>query len=97
MKVRVAMFECVKWGGFIPAGHAEGNEKDSFGNGEYVRATEYVDVEFPALGRSEVVKAQLDALDLEEEKARKESACKLALIDNRRRSLLALTHDTEAA
>lgn len=97
MKIRVAMFECVKWGGHYPFQQVEGVDKDTFSNGEYVRATEYVDVEFPDRGASNMVKDQLAALDREEEKVREESASKLALIDNRRRSLLALTHDTGAA
>lgn len=97
MKARIAMFESTKWGGYHSFSTINDEDRDEFGGGEYVRATEYVDVEFPERERGDVIKAQLSALDAEEDKVREDSARKLANIADRRRSLLALTHDTGAA
>ncbi len=56
----------------------------------YVRLSEYVDVEFPPLGRDEVIQKQVSALDAVRERIVEEFTGKLAEIDRRKQELLAL-------
>lgn len=59
----------------------------------YVRISEWVDVEFPALASEVIVPAQIAALDRQAEEVKAEFAAKLREIAEARASLLALTQE----
>ena len=59
----------------------------------YVRISEWVDVEFPALAPEVIVPAQIAALDRRAEEVKAEFAAKLREIAEARASLLALTQE----
>jgi hypothetical protein len=56
----------------------------------YVRLTEYVDVEFPMLSEESVIQKQVDALDRTEQALRESFETKLNAIKDERAKLLAL-------
>ena len=59
----------------------------------YVRTSEYVEVEFPPRMADEVVQDQVKALDAERQLVIAKYVKTLANIDERKARLLALTHD----
>ena len=93
MKARVAMFQrgvdstwTTTWS--QPQYTDEG---DAWTIDGYMRITEWVDVEFPALPPEVIVPAQLTALDRQAEEVKAEFTAKLREIAEARASLLALT------
>ena len=58
----------------------------------YVRITEYVDVDFPPRAPEEIVPAQLAAIDRAEKEARAEFQLKLNAFAEARANVRALTH-----
>lgn len=78
-----------------------GWETVSIGNGldaceNYVRLSEFVDVEFPRLKDEETVRKQLAALDSVRAEVARKFAAALKEIDARKASLQALTHEVAA-
>lgn len=63
---------------------------------EYVRATDWIDVEFPPLPRAVVVQSQLNALSDAETELRMKFQTKLDQIETERSKLLSLTHDAQS-
>lgn len=59
-------------------------------NSDYVRISEYVDVEFPPLSQQEQVNAQLTILKAQKQAIQKRTAEQIAGIDNQISKLLAL-------
>lgn len=59
---------------------------------DYVRLTEYVDIDFPDLPQEAVIKGQLDQLQEMEDSINLKAAEALAEVNRRRQELLALTH-----
>ena len=95
MKARVAMFQrgldstwTTTWS--QPQYTDEG---DAWTIDGYMRITEWVDVEFPALAPEAIVPAQIAALDRQAEEVKAEFTAKLREIADARASLLALTHE----
>lgn len=62
----------------------------------YVRISEFVDVEFPRLKDEETVRKQLAALDEVRAEVSRKFAAALREIDARKASLQALTHEVAA-
>lgn len=58
---------------------------------DYVRISEYIDVEFPRLKSEEVVQKQLDALDTMEKEVRTKFQAALNTIEQQRQELRAIT------
>ena len=95
MKARVAMFQHGTdrtWRTVFerPFGALDG---DAWTVEPYVRISEWVDVEFPALASEVIVPAQIAALDRRAEEVKAEFTAKLHEIAEARASLLALTHE----
>ena len=95
MKARVAMFQHGTdrtWRTVFerPFGALDG---DAWTVEPYVRISEWVDVEFPALAPEVIVPAQIAALDRRAEEVKAEFAAKLREIAEARASLLALTQE----
>lgn len=63
----------------------------------YVRVSEYLDIQFPALPAEEIVPAQMAALDKAEAELRAKFQEKLHEIAEQRAKLLALTHNPSPA
>lgn len=82
--MKVALFKHVEYG-------FEGVFLGSFEDSdEYVRVTEYVDIEFTRLPDSETVKKSLAIIDKAADAVREELGRKLDGLDRRRQELLAL-------
>lgn len=62
------------------------------GCGDFVRITEYVDVEFPPLESARVVEKQLEALDKAEQEVRSKFEGALCQIERQRQELRAITY-----
>ncbi len=95
MKARVAMFQHGTdrtWRTVFerPFGALDG---DAWTVEPYVRISEWVDVEFPALASEVIVPAQIAALDRQVEEVKAEFTAKLREIAEARASLLALTQE----
>ena len=65
------------------------------GHSEWIRLTEFVEVDFPELPPEETVQIQLDALEREEQKETARHAAVVSDIEDRRSKLLAITHNPE--
>lgn len=59
---------------------------------DYIRLSEFVEVDFPMLKDAEVVEKQLAAIDLQEQAARNQFQAQLDSFNERRANLRALTH-----
>ena len=95
MKARIAMFQHGTdrtWRTVFerPFGALDG---DAWTVEPYVRISEWVDVEFPALAPEVIVPAQIAALDRRAEEVKAEFAAKLREIAEARARLLALTQE----
>jgi hypothetical protein len=66
------------------------------GSDNYVRISEYVEVEFPPLSKGEIVEQQLAALNQVEREARMRLQDVLEKVKGRRAELMALTHTADA-
>ena len=84
--MKIAKFKSTKFG--FEAVSEEGLD----GNEEYVRVSEYIDVEFPPRQQAEVVAEQVAAIDIETEKLKDEFSARLNALGARKQELLALTH-----
>ena len=73
--------------------HADGSDPCTE---NYVRLSEYVDVDFPPRAPEEIVPAQLAAIDKAEKEARAEFQLKLNAFAEARANALALTHTPES-
>lgn len=74
-------------------------EHDEFENSaafqrDYVRVSDYVEVDFVPLPRDQQVQARLRALDAQEVEVRANAAQKLKDLADARAKLLSLTHET---
>lgn len=84
MKAKVAIFKNVEYG-------YESVCEDSFETmNDYVRTTEYVEIEFTRLGSDELVKKEIATLESAKKKIQAETEVKLGEIDRRIGDLLAL-------
>jgi hypothetical protein len=63
---------------------------------DYVRLTEFVEVEFPPLQSEEIVQKQLDALDMAESELRNRFQEALGGIERQREELRAITYKPAA-
>jgi hypothetical protein len=87
MKAELAMMQNVDYG-YISA-----CDKALDGHKNYIRMTEFVEVEFPELPPEETVQLQIDALEREREKEITRHLLAVADIDERKSKLLAITHE----
>lgn len=76
----------------VEHGYENVNDGSLEGCASYVRISEFVDVEFPPLDNDEQIQKEVAALDHVRQKTVEEFSRKLAEIDQRKRNLLALTH-----
>ena len=95
MKARVAMFQrgTDRTWQTLFARPLDALDGDAWTVEPYVRITEWVDVEFPALPPEVTVPAQIAALDRQAEEVKAEFTAKLREIADARASLLALTQE----
>lgn len=89
MKITLAVFKN-EYGSPIAIAADETGDCWADRSPDYVRATEFIEVDFPDLDRDQVIEKQLASLDAQEKKARADLAVALMLIEDRRASLLAL-------
>ena len=85
--MKVALFKYVKYG--FESVWTEGMEPDP----DYVRISEYVDVEFPPLENSEIVNNEIASLKESKKQIQAETEAKIGVIDRRIGDLLSLTHE----
>lgn len=93
-KISVAVFKSIESNGM--SGFETIDQKSWEKMDNYVRISEYVDVEFPELQDEIVIDKYLEALNRAEQAARVELQRKLDEIANQRSNLLALTHKPAA-
>lgn len=89
--MKVALYKDVQYGFETVSGPSLDNSQ------EYVRVSEFVNVEFPKLSDEETVRKQLAALDEMRGEVSRKFAAALKEIDQRKASLQALTYEGEAA
>jgi hypothetical protein len=87
MKHRVAVFKSIKYGNPIAT---SSDMCAGMYSEDYVRLTDWIEVEFSELSNEAVINAQLCALDALEDKVKLECANKLNDITQRKAELLAL-------
>lgn len=89
MKLKLALFKHKH--GFIHAVNDVGGcyEDDP----DYVRITEYIEVDFPELPKDEIVSKQVENLDKEIESTKEEAMKKVAMLQQKKQELLAITHE----
>ena len=68
-----------------------------YNDGEYVRQSEYVDVQFPSRDESEIVPEQVSMLKTAKEKLHEQYLAKAAQIDEKIAKLLAITHQEKTS
>jgi len=85
MKQRLALFKNVEWG-YVFASEESREDAD-----DYVRITEYIEVDFPDLPLCMVVNSQIDALDKAAEELGKKYMEGLESIKQKKAELLSLT------
>ena len=67
---------------------------ETYNDGEYVRQTEYVDVDFPDRDKAEIVPEQVAMLEVVKEKLHAAYVQKSAEIDEKIAKLMAITHQS---
>lgn len=88
MKRRIAIFQGAAGNEII------GDESwTDYNDGEYVRQTEYLDLDFPDRDKSEIVPEQVALLKTAKDKLRERFLRSEAEIDERISKLLAITHE----
>lgn len=85
--MKVALFKSMEYGAEIT-----GDESTEKYCRNYVRTSEYIDVEFPPLQDEAVVRQQIEKLDEIADKITDEWRNKIAEIQERKSKLLAITH-----
>lgn len=88
--MKLALWRNLKCG--YDTSHGDGLE----GSEDFVRLSEYVEVDFPMLPAADVTEKQVSALDREIREVTTEFAEKLQRLKNMRANLLALTHEVAA-
>lgn len=87
MKQRLALFKSMEHGVEIT-----GDRNTEKYSQNYVRISEYVDVEFPPLQDEHVVRQQVEKLDAIADRITDDYRNKIAEIQERKSKLLAITH-----
>lgn len=82
--MRVAMFKSIRFGYEVASSCEYASDTD------YVRISEWVDVEFPPISNREVINNQITALDKMAKAVREKAADQLAIIEQKQAELLAL-------
>ena len=81
---RIALFKNIEFGFSAPHCSSAENSED------YIRVSEYVDVEFPLLAREDIVTKQVNALKQAKKSVQAEAQIKVTTIDRQISELLAL-------
>lgn len=92
--MKIALYKHIRYGFVGP--QVFDSDKYLSDTQEYVRVSEWTDIEFSMLPPAETVELQLRAIDAQERALRLELGEKLADLDRRRGELRALTHDVAA-
>lgn len=87
--MKIAQYKNTKYGNTLISEHDEWMEESS----EYIRTTEFLNVEFIDKPKEEIVTAEIDALNVMKESVRAEMQVKLNAIDENIQSLLAISHE----
>lgn len=87
---RVAVFKSVRHGFELVLDNSMGDVSG------YVRVSEFIDVEFPPLSDDKQIQLHVKELDAERTRLVRKHCEELAVIDERKSRLLALTHDKVA-
>ena len=82
--MKLALFKNVKYG------YAEHVLPADFGNDEYVRISEIIDVEFPALPYGEAESMEIAIIDKQISKVNADAGSAIAKLEQRKAELLAL-------
>lgn len=93
MKAKVAMYKLcgISWDAFTPWAMTPDGSEPVLSN--YVRATQWVEVDFPERSAAELIPDQLAALDAKEQELRAAFMEKLNELAEARAKLRALTHE----